>query len=57
MTDTLTYTIFKSNKISFETKDDDYRYVKSVNNIKKRRDIINRTLLYSEEPRYNSKNG
>ena len=36
MSDTtkITNTIFKSNKISFETKDADYRYVKSINNIK-----------------------
>jgi hypothetical protein len=30
----ITNTIFKSNKILFETKDDDYRYVKSTSNIK-----------------------
>lgn len=31
----ITNTLFKSNKISFETKDDDYRFVKSTQNIKK----------------------
>jgi hypothetical protein len=37
MTETtqLTNTIFKSKKISFETNDDDYRFVKTLKNIKK----------------------
>lgn len=37
MTDTtqITNTIFKSNKISFETNDDDYRFVKSTQKIKR----------------------
>lgn len=34
-TSNFTNTIFKSDKISFDTKDDDYRFVKAVQNIKK----------------------
>jgi hypothetical protein len=34
MIDDTTYTVFKSEKISFETKKEDYRYVKSTRNIK-----------------------